>query len=53
VGLIEIPGGMYEYAHDGPPGCWIVTESGAGGDPDTARLLLRVLDGAHTAEDEW
>lgn len=37
---------MYEYAHDGPPGCWIVTESGAGGDPDTARRLLRVLDGA-------
>jgi hypothetical protein len=46
VGLIKIPGGWWEFEGDEPPGMFFASPD-EGGDPDTVRTLLRLVDDAH------
>lgn len=43
MGLIAIPGGWWEFEGEEPPGL-VFTLPDEGGDPDTVRALLRVVD---------
>jgi hypothetical protein len=43
VSLVQIPGGWWAFEGDEPPGM-VFTSPDEGGDPDTVRQLLRLVD---------
>lgn len=50
MGLIRIPGGWFEFDGEEPPG-FFFTSPDEGGDPDTVRQLLSLVDDADA--EEW
>jgi hypothetical protein len=45
VGVIKTPGGWFEFPGEEPPGRWF-TSPDEGGDPETVRQLLGLVDDA-------